>query len=430
MKKLSQTVLPGLLVFGLAVGPRSASAAAGDLDTTFGTRGVTVTTLTTANGNNSAIPYSVKLQTDGKILVLVNVTSSTTAGESTTTDVLRYTAAGALDSTFGSNGIAVLPTTLGEMESMALQPNGQIVVAGFGVGGIGVERLNANGTPDTAFGSGGVATASLGGRGAGPQIVALVETNGDIMVVAQLEPAGRRQPFQTLLARFTSAGALDPAFGTNGTTISTAPAGCTALAELATGEIQVVNAQAIAHFTAAGRPESTATGGMIAASAGSEEPSTPSVFQPNGDYLFATDLFVGEESRGQNSSAQVLRFNGTGSADATFPNPSFHYIGNGGSGIEAVANAVAVQANGDIVVAGAQTTFAQTGATTVNGLARLTSNGTLDSTFGNGGTVTNSIPAGTSGYQGVVIQPADGKIIALGTANNLTQLTLTRFLGQ
>jgi hypothetical protein len=126
----------------------------------------------------------------------------------------------------------------------------------------------------------------------------------------------------------------------------------------------------------------------------------------------------------------VLRFTGTGSADASFSNPSFHYIGTGGSGIEAVANAVAVEANGDIVVVGGQTTFAQTGATTVNGVARVTSSGALDPTFGTNGTVTNSVPAGTAGYQGVVIQPADGKIIALGTANNLTQVTLTRFLGQ
>jgi uncharacterized delta-60 repeat protein len=364
--------LSALSVFGLIVGMKSSYAAAGSFDPTFGHGGVTVTTLTTATGNDSAIPYSVKLQADGKILVLVNVTITTSAGEITTTDVLRYTTNGALDATFGGNGIATIPTTLGEMESMALQSNGQILVAGIGAAGFVVERLNPDGSADTTFGTNGFAAASLSGRGTGPQLVLLVETNGDILVVGQLEPIGRRQPFQTMLARFTSTGALDTSFGAKGITIATAPGGCTALAELSTGEIKVVNAQAVAQFTANGSLESTATGGTVVASAGSENPSTASVFQSNGDYLLANELFTGLQSRAHNASVQVLRFTANGSSDSTFANASFHYSGAGGSGIEAIANSVAVQSNGDLVVVGAQSTLSQSGAAIVNGLTRLT----------------------------------------------------------
>jgi hypothetical protein len=85
---------------------------------------------------------------------------------------------------------------------------------------------------------------------------------------------------------------------------------------------------------------SAITLGTIIASNGSIEPSTPSVFQPNGDYLFGTELFVGEESRAHNSSTEVLRFTETGVADASFANPAFHYIGTGGSGIEAIVRGV------------------------------------------------------------------------------------------
>ena len=99
-----------------------------------------------------------------------------------------------------------------------------------------------------------------------------------------------------------------------------------------------------------------------------------------------------------------------GAADSTFPDPSFHYVGSGGGGIEAIPNGIAVAPNWDIVVVGDQMTFAQSGTTTVNDLALLTSSGELDSTFGNGGTMTNSLPAGTAGLQGVVIQ-ADDKIV-------------------
>jgi NAD(P)H-hydrate repair Nnr-like enzyme with NAD(P)H-hydrate epimerase domain len=59
-----------------------------------------------------------------------------------------------------------------------------------------------------------------------------------------------------------------------------------------------------------------------------------------------------EESRGHNVAAQVLRFTETGTADPSFANPTFHYSGTGGSGVEALVHGVAVQANGDIVEVG------------------------------------------------------------------------------
>jgi len=55
------------------------------------------------------------LQSDGSILVLVGYKS-----------VLRYTSAGALDTTFGDNGIMALAAAVDG--SLALQPNGQILI--------------------------------------------------------------------------------------------------------------------------------------------------------------------------------------------------------------------------------------------------------------------------------------------------------------
>jgi uncharacterized delta-60 repeat protein len=312
---------------------------------------------------------------------------------------------------------------------MALQTNGQIVVAGEvtapsnGAAAFGLERLNINGTADTSFGSGGLAIASMGFPGT--EAVLLIQSNGDILLGAQLEPIGRGQPFHTALARFNSTGALDPTFGSNGTVSVPAVGGCSALAVLSTGEILVVNANEIAQFTSSGSLESTVTGGTIVASGGSENPSTASVFQPNGDYLLATEVAIGAP-RNHNFAAEVLRFTPTGSADSTFANPTFRFTGNGGTAVEDVINGIAVQPNGNIVVAGLHSTSSST----VNALARLTSNGSFDSTFGTGGIITNSVPAGTGGLQGVVIQPADGKIVVVGTANNLVQLTLSRYLGQ
>ncbi len=430
MNKYARPALLGLLAFGGILGSNPSWAAAGSLDPTFGANGVTVTTMVGASSSTGVLLYSVKLQSDGKILVLANVTSSSSAGSTVATDVLRYTTGGALDATFGRNGVAAIPATLGEIESMAVQPNGQILVAGVGSGALAVERLNPNGTVDTAFGSGGMALASLNGRFPAPQIVVLAQPDGSILLGGQLEPAGRGQSAQTLLARFTPVGALDQAFGNSGTVVVTGSGGCTTLALLSTGDFQVVDAFNIAQFTSAGVLEPTSTGGTVVVSAGSQNPSAASVMQPNGDYLLAGDVFVGRESRGHNAAAQVLRFTPSGTADTSFATPTFHYSGPGGSGIEAIPHALAVQANGDIVVAGDQTTATTTGTVIVNGLARLTPSGNLDPSFGNGGTVANSIPAGTEGFAGVVIQPTDGKIVVIGYANNSTAVTVSRYLAQ
>ena len=310
MRKTSLVVALASILFTAAPFHNLAFCAAGSLDPTFGKAGVTITSFASSG---FVIPDAVQLQSDGKILVLVQ------AGN-LNNEVLRYTTAGKLDTSFGSNGVAVLSPPVGG--SMAIQPNGQIVIAGVvtnpSTGGtaLGVERLNPNGSRDTAFGGDGLAVADLSNRGTGVGLVVLIEPNGDILVGAQLEPTGRRQPFQTALARFNFAGDLDPTFGSNGVSIATGVHGCTALALLSDGEIQVVNAQAIAQFTANGSVESTANGGSIVASAGSSAPSTPSIFEASGDYLFGGEVFTGEESRGHNAAAEVLRFTGTGAADS------------------------------------------------------------------------------------------------------------------
>ncbi|MBV9181217.1 MAG: hypothetical protein JO356_07890, partial [Acidobacteria bacterium] len=167
----------GLLVFGIILRVRSACAAAGSLDPTFGKGGVSITSFAPSG---FVIPYSVKVQPDGKIIALVQ------AGN-LTTEVLRYTSGGALDPGFGHGGIAALPIPFSEsFGTMALQSNGQIVVAGTvtdpgtGAAAFGVERLNTGGTVDATFGSGGLAIASIGFPGT--QGVVLIEPSGDILL--------------------------------------------------------------------------------------------------------------------------------------------------------------------------------------------------------------------------------------------------------
>ena len=105
----------------------------------------------------------------------------------------------------------------------------------------------------------------------------------------------------------------------------------------------------------------------------------------------------------------VTRYNTDGTLDATF--------GRGGKvrtdfpGLAAVPSAVVIQADGKIVVAGgAFPLFTFAGNFEV---VRYNPNGSLDRSFGNGGIVTTTFPEGSYAFD-VALQP-DGKIIAAGT---------------
>ena len=80
--------------------------------------------------------------------------------------------------------------------------------------------------------------------------------------------------------------------------------------------------------------------------------------------------------------------------------------------------ATAVQSNGDVVAVG------ESGAGTATQLlvARFTTSGALDSSFGTGGLVNGPAVAGAQGSlaRALAIQP-DGKIVVVGTATNATR---------
>jgi uncharacterized delta-60 repeat protein len=77
----------------------------------------------------------------------------------------RFTAAGAVDTSFGTGGFGGVNT--GRGVDLTVQPDGKVVMVGDspGLQGVGtnaaVARLNANGTPDLSFGPGGDATVRV-----------------------------------------------------------------------------------------------------------------------------------------------------------------------------------------------------------------------------------------------------------------------------
>jgi uncharacterized delta-60 repeat protein len=110
---------------------------------------------------------------------------------------------------------------------------------------------------------------------------------------------------------------------------------------------------------------------------------------------------------GGSSGFELARYNTNGSLDTDF---GTNGIATAFLNSSAEAHAVGIQLDGKIVVSG----HFQTSGPQQFGLARFNTNGTLDSSFGNAGTVVTSIETGCAAYGGG-IQP-DGKSLAAGLA--------------
>jgi uncharacterized delta-60 repeat protein len=140
--------------------------------------------------------------------------------------MLRLTAAGARDASFGQGGAAFPPTGAeAAVDGVAVQADGRIVTIGWGwdgrVGGSGgplmLVRYLPNGTPDPAFGSGGVAQVRPPNPDPMRASIA-VQPDGRIIVAANLPSSSPG----IVVLRLLPDGSPDATFGNNGT-VTTAP---------------------------------------------------------------------------------------------------------------------------------------------------------------------------------------------------------------
>jgi uncharacterized delta-60 repeat protein len=186
---------------------------AGVLDTTFG--GGTGKVITPV-GAYGAIARAVAVQSNGKIVV---AGESTDPALVTKTDfiVARYNVDGSLDSTFGAGGIQRIDVAGFQHDSalgVAVQTDGKIVLVGeTRVGAqqaIGIVRLTAGGLLDASFGSGGKATFSPSGLITHGRAVA-IQPDGKIVVLGNAIISSTNTTMIVLL-RFTAGGVLDTTF--------------------------------------------------------------------------------------------------------------------------------------------------------------------------------------------------------------------------
>jgi uncharacterized delta-60 repeat protein len=139
--------------------------------------------------------------------------------------VVKLNAAGDLDPTFGTAGVATLPY---KPDGVFVAPDGDFVVtAHYGLNAPFTSvlmRLNPDGTPDVSFGASGMLTWI----GDVPTHVAFPGDGGllvsGVRYIAGPIPGGPYQ-LNPYMFKFTSSGALDPAFGSGGVYVYSPPPG-------------------------------------------------------------------------------------------------------------------------------------------------------------------------------------------------------------
>lgn len=194
---------------------------AGIVDTSFGTGGSTVTAVGFA-----AIPQFVAFQSDGRMVVAGSAHATSGAPEEPM--LARYTADGVLDTTFGVGGFTLPNDTPGYyfVDGMVLQSTGDIVLSVGGTDGAPIgyvlQRFTADGALDTTFGTSGTTTTPFSTGNSFPANMGIALLPGDALSVGgTLLGPGNQEDIA--LARYTADGALDTTFATNGMTIASFP---------------------------------------------------------------------------------------------------------------------------------------------------------------------------------------------------------------
>ena len=288
-----------------------------------------------------------------------------------------FSTPGDIDPAFGIGGRALYPvgkSSLDTGRAAALQPDGKIIVACQSIsdgqfttdpGGTIVMRLNSDGSFDNTFGVGGKIIRRL--RVVVQVSSVVIQADGKILVggnaVVDSGPiTGLMRQF--LIFRLLPNGAPDLTFGVAGTVID----------HILDGQFSRVTSIAVQ------------TDGKIVAAG-----------------------FTGATAP---DAIAVARYNPDGTPDNSFDSDHKLFINVNATGNR--ANAVAIQPDGKIVIAGSL--LETSGSVTDFLLVRLNSDGSFDSGFDGDGTLTTKFTTTNSSIAAVGLQ-SDGKIVAAGNSS-------------
>jgi uncharacterized delta-60 repeat protein len=382
----------------------AALAAPADLDPGFGQNG----RLTL---DESDLARALALQPDGKILVAGDVPTNTPGQRDGV--VYRLNPSGALDQSFALGGaVRLQPGGLGGASGLALQPDGRILATGPGSPNDDAMayRLDPNGSPDQTFGQNGVYAID---SGADERAFALALQPDGKILVAGLTYSTTTARANPVVYRLTPGGTLDDGFGIGGTfrIDSAGSESAMALALQPDGKIVVAgattandNSAVVYRLNANGTlDDSFGQGGRFGIDEGGAEYPRALVRQPDGRILVA-----GYTSRSDNTSdAFVYRLDANGTLDPAFGQGGRLGIDDGPSN---AAYAAALQPDGKILVAG----FMLAGGDADAVVYRLNRDGSLDPGFDADGA--RPIDGGGGEIADALAVQRDGRIVVAGAS--------------
>ena len=394
MNSIKKTlIIPQLIVLFLALA--MSAYAAGEVDSTFNGAAY-------ANLTNQGSVNVIKFQPDGKILIggqFTEVQGYAASG------LARLNADGTVDKTFNAPDLSGVDSNTGvisvggPVHSIAVQPDGKILVGGnlflgtFGQSGnkLSIRRLNADGSIDSTF------TTEQMAFGSAVYDIKL-QSDGKILLGG--------------LMAFTSSGNVAKSLArlnANGTLDTTFIVGSTNPIEVINDfEIQPDGKIVAGGFIRSETPN-TATSLIRRFNTDGSADSSYSVINSGNGAIEALELLadgkilIAGNYTTLNSIAQgrVSRLNADGSIDTTFNSTN--------SGANALVKDIAVRADGKIIIGGEFSTF---NGTAMQRIARLNADGSLDNTFTNSATITNTV------VNDVELLP-DNRILAGSTTSTL-----------
>ncbi len=369
------------------------------LDQSFGTDGRVVSDLSIENGHRVETQPDGKILTLGYSFGGTDFLSQLQQG-GVHFVITRYNPDGSLDTSFGNDGTVVTQFLTGSQEEaydMAIAPDGTIIVVGqsisSGASGIAIARYNPNGTLDTSFGNGGlVVTPTSGGVGLADSIA--LEPDGTIVVGGttnggDLAPSGSEEGHAQLLS-FNSDGTLDTSFGDNGILTTSTPGfayvNWQSVDSGGDGKLLVsfssnnFGAEGIVRYNLDGIVDTTfGTNGSLSIG------GSPAIL-PTGQFLIASET-------SDLSGVILQRYTANGTLDSTFGAGGTVTTSISVSGFVDEVEGAYPESNGDVVVAAKIPNASNDNLA----LIRYLSDGTLDTSFGTNGFLFSDVLKQTTG---------------------------------
>ena len=398
----------------------------GTLDNSFGGGGSVITTI---NSSEFEIINSVDVQDDGKIAAAGYYYN----GSENCIALLRYNTNGALDQSFGTNGIIqnLIISTGKTNKSAIIQSDGKIITIGRGGKGKNdfiLLRYNSDGSIDDSFGTNGIVSTTITTISTNysidyPVTIAL-QKNGGILATGYAYDDGKNK---FTLVHYNSDGVLDEDFGNYGivkTPIGKSSCGIWSLSIQSDKKIIAAGYSknqdnnfdfAVARYNSNGGLDNTfGTNGITTTAIDSGNDNAYSSAIQNLDEQKI--IVAGDTYNGSDYDFALVRYKSNGFLDNTF-GTSGRVVTPIGSGSNDHARQVLIQNDNKIVVAGySDNDFA---------LVRYNQDGELDNTFGNNGIVTTTLSSSFTTANSAALQPIDGKIILAGTTDG--DITLVRY---